>query len=180
MTRSSLWISLPVIAALLSSCADPYGIDLDIGPLLRTDASSYTLTENNGVMEATIPFTYENRTERDLVLEKCRGLIPPILERRSGDEWTAGWVGNDYDCDPAPYTLVAGAVYTDTLHLWAHPFGSEREPQFLSASVTGTYRLQLSNVWLNWKKEWTSRPFGDQLPVELRVSDPFQLSKPPS
>ena len=42
--------------------------------------------------------------------------------------------------------------------------------------MTGTYRLRLTHVWTSWVHE--QRPYGDELPERLRVSEPFRLVGP--
>ena len=172
--RTSGLLALLVLAA----CSGPVDLDVPTGALLKTHAASYTLIERGGVMEVSIPFTFENVTDRDLYLENCPPLVPPVLERRYGDEWRVAWTPHTYVCTPRPILVPPGARHVDTLHVHAHPFGGERDPQFRDRAVTGTYRLQLPHVWTSWKYE--QRPFGDELAPRLRVSTPFELIGPSS
>jgi hypothetical protein len=127
----------------------------------------------------SIPYAFENKTGGVFHLEHCPGtdgIIPPILERKTGDGWKTAWALPDYACVPSRIDLVPGQIYVDTLDVYAHPFGGEREPQFSAKDVSGTYRLQIRNVWKTWIYE--QRPYGEAADARLRVSNDFQLRAP--
>jgi hypothetical protein len=165
-----------LIAVLLVACSgDPLDVDFGDGPPIRTDASAYIVTQREGLLEVSIPFSFENRLPQTIYLQRCGGILLTILERKVGAEWETEW--NAFERCPTsdPRTLSAGVLYVDTVRIHAHPFGDEREPQFRSQEVTGTHRLRWS-VFRSF--DATRIPPGDQLPLRHRISNEFQLQGP--
>ncbi len=160
----------------LAACSDPLDVDLGLGPLLETDKPTYTLTNTGSVIEVNIPFTYENRLQQTVFLERCSGILPPTLERKIGDEWRTAWEPNEYCRSESALALRPGVRWVDTLHLYAHPFGGERKPQFQTSNVAGIHRLQWSHVLRSFNPK--QKPFGDPVPERLRISNEFQLNGP--
>jgi hypothetical protein len=166
-----------LLAVLLVACSDdPLDVDFGDGPLFRTDASTYTITREGDLLEVTIPFTFENRLPQTVYLQRCRGLLNPVLERKVGGEWRAAWRLTDLCGSAGPLTLQSGAQYADTIRIHAHPFGGDREPQFTSGDVTGIHRLN----WVDALRSYDISivPPGEQLPLRHRVSNEFQLQGP--
>ena len=168
---------LAVLAVILVACStDPLDVDVGDGPLIRTDASSYVLTQRDGLLEVLIPVTFENRLPQPIYLQSCSRPIPPILERKVGDEWRVAWSERVLCSSVVPLYLEPGEVYEDTIHIYAHPFGDERTPQFATADVSGTHRLQWRTALRSFDSR--SRPPGEPVPLRHRVSNEFQLQGP--
>ena len=166
-----------LIALLLVSCSDPLDVDFGPGPLIHTDASTYIITKQEGLLEVGIPFTFENRLPENIYLQRCSTVVlPPILERKVGDEWRTAWSAPHYCASDRPFVLAPGALYVDTVRIYAHPFGDEREPQFQSSDVTGIHRLQWSRALTSYDSK--GKPAGEQLPLRHRISNEFQLQGP--
>jgi hypothetical protein len=165
-----------LIAVLLVSCSDPLDVDVGSDPLIQTNASTYTITKRDNLLEVSIPYRFENRLSQTIYLQSCLGTLAPVLERKFGDEWRTEWSQGDHCANDSPFLLAPGAVYVDTFRIHAHPFGDEREPQFRSRDVTGIHRIQWSRALRSWDDR--SSPRGEQVPLRHRVSNEFQLQGP--
>jgi hypothetical protein len=166
-----------LIAVLLASCSsDPLDVDVGGGPLIQTNASTYVLTRREGLLEVSIPVRFENRLTQTIYLRRCPDILPPVLERKYGDEWRTAWTAPVYCVSDHPFPLAPGAVHVDTIHVYAHPFGDVREPQFQSADVTGIHRLQWNHALRSYDTD--RNPPGEQLPLRHRISNEFQLQGP--
>src|SRR5689334_18318840 len=87
-------MALPLLLLLAACGPDPLDVYLKDGPFLRSAATSYALTERAGLLEVSIPYAFENKTGGVLYLEHCPGtigILPPILERKKGDDWETAW-----------------------------------------------------------------------------------------
>jgi hypothetical protein len=169
---------LCLVALLLVACADdPLDVEFGDGPPIRTDATSYVVTQRDDVFEVKIAFTFENRLPQPIYLERCAGvLLPPLLERKVGDGWRTEWSAPDY-CASFAFTLAPGGRYQDTLRIHAHPFGGDRKPQFTSSDVTGTHRLQWDHALRSFDAD--SKPPGERVPLRHRISNEFELREGP-
>jgi hypothetical protein len=166
---------LAALALVLASCADPAAVD-PLVPLFVTDATSYQITERANLFEVRIPFSFENKLDQPIYLERCGGVFPPVLERKVGDGWRQQWIASDTCVSALPYVLAPGATYVDTAYIWAHPFGGEREPQFTSQTLTGVHRLQWPSALESY--EYHTHPPGPPIPLRYRTSNEFQLQGP--
>jgi hypothetical protein len=165
------------VALLLVGCAgDPLDVELAEGPAILTDASTYTLVWRDHVLEVAIPFTFENRLPQPVYLQRCAGVLPPSLETKVDGEWRKAWSAPDYCASSIPLQLAAGQRYSDTLRVYAHPFGDEREPQFATPEVGGIHRLQWDRVLRSFDVH--ALPPGDLVPLRHRVSNEFRLEAP--
>jgi hypothetical protein len=166
-----------LIAILLVACSDdPLDVDFGDGPPIRTDATAYVVSQRDGLLEARIPFSFENHLPQPIYLQRCNGVLPPVLERKVGDEWRLAWGDHEYCASQVALALAPGARYVDTLRLHAHPFGGEREPQFTSTEVAGIHRLRWDRVLRSFDAK--SIPPGELLPLRHRISNEFQLQGP--
>jgi hypothetical protein len=93
-----------------------------------------------------------------------------------GDEWRRAWSEPLWCSSVTPYTLDPGEMYEDTVRIYAHPFGGEREPQFAAADVGGLHRLHWSTALRSFDSR--SRPPGAPVPLRHRISNEFQLHGP--
>ena len=83
---------LPLIALVLVSCSDPLDVDFGSGPLIQTDASTYTIIDSGTLLEVSIPVRLENRLPQAIYLQRCSGVALPILERKAGDDPEVDWI----------------------------------------------------------------------------------------
>jgi hypothetical protein len=162
------------VALALAACDAPTGVEGDADRLMRTSALLYSLVTRGDRVEVDIPFTFDNRTGGEVYLTSCDGTAPPFLERKEGRQWRTAWTGPDYGCSySGPVRVPPGAIRTDTLRVFAFPFGGRREPQFSDLNVAGTYRLRWNRALSSY--DYTKVPPGKPIELELRVSNEFHL-----
>lgn len=166
-------IRIPTLLAValgVVSCDSPTDVSWDGGPLLRTDGVEYQLIKHDpGGWEVTIPYSYTNRTGSKVLLANCNGHVPPRLEMKRGNQWVTGWVAVELLCRSAPVEIEKGAVYHNTLRVYAASFGSGSGPQFAFEDPNGTYRLS----WDRAYREKNSK--AETLPLKYRISNEFIL-----
>jgi len=172
-------IRLILALTALGACSSPM-LPESAGPLLVTDASEYQLAEyqltSPPTVEVRIGYTFSNRTGKTVSLLNCLGQVPPTLERRVGDEWVLAWQTATFACSSPPIVIDPETQYSNELHVFAFPSGSNFHPQFTPEPISGTYRL----VWhvTVWDYEDTGPGRSTKLPERLRVSNSFQLLVP--
>lgn len=161
-----------LLAAFLGvfACSSPMDVLRENGPLLQTEGVEFQLIKHDpGGWEVTIPYSYTNYTGSKVLLANCNGHVPPRLEMKSGKQWVTAWVAVELLCLSAPIEIEKGAVYRNTLHVYAASFGSKSGPQFVSENPEGTYRLQWDRAYTEGKSK------EETLPLKYRVSNEIFL-----
>lgn len=144
---------------------------------LQTDRPVYQLQRDiSGSLIVDIPFTYDNGTGKTVYLVNCKGAVPPSLEKWRDGEWVHGWSPVLPQCLSSPIQIAPGALYEDTLRVYAARKGSNAAPQFEAADPTGTYRLVWHVTLHNY--DFDNPPAGTPLALENRISNTFQLRAP--
>jgi hypothetical protein len=146
-------------------------------PAIRTASRRYLLNDSAGIVRLTIPFTYRNETGRTVYLPTCRGVQPPRLEKLVGDRWIVAYAPIVSFCQGVPFAIEPGASFDYTMRIVAGMPGTTFVPRFIVSDVPGTYRV-LWEVFAG--VEGNPRepvPVKDLLPMEHRVSNPFELAK---
>jgi hypothetical protein len=142
----------------------------DSGPLLQTEGVEFQVIHHApGSREVTIPYSYSNLTGSKVLLANCNGDVSPRLEMKRGGRWVTAWVPVRLMCKSAPIEIMKGAVYRNTLHVYAASFGSNAGPQFAFEDVEGTYRLRWDEAYSERKSE------EETLPLKFRISNEFLL-----
>jgi hypothetical protein len=177
LAATRLMIGLAAAGLLVAGCESPSEVpDPDGEPLMRTEASVYRLAERGVLLEVDIPFVYENRTGGAVYLVNCNGFVPPYLERKVDGKWRLEWGPGENGCLSPPVIIAAGQSYADTLGVHAPVFGSNAQPQFRGPDIDGIYRLRWDRALSSFDPN--RQPFGRELPLELRVSNTFELKAP--
>ncbi len=150
------------------------GLGGDRNSDFRTDRVRYTLQPAPGGMEVAIPFTYTNRGGRTIYVANCNRIAPPHLEKKVGDRWVFAWAAAVPECLSEPILIADGETHTDTLLVFHGD--PDVYPGFTALPVDGTYRL----VWeaAYWSYDPNRYPFGERLPLRLRVSNSFLIETP--
>ena len=174
MTEKSTLFCLGVSFLLSVSCED-HPVAFQAGSIVAfaADQENYTLDRTTDGYRVEIPFTYHNRSGRTIYVVNCNGAAPPVLEKNKGETWTVAWSGGAPDCLSPAIEIRNGSTYHDTLHVFAADPTTGIRPRFEDGEPQGTYRL-LSNSLL-WSFDASTYPFGEDIPVELRQSEPFLL-----
>jgi hypothetical protein len=146
-------------------------------PAIKTDRRRYLLNDSAGIARLTIPFTYRNDTGQPVYLPTCRGVQPPRLEKLVGDRWIVAYAPIVSFCQGVPLTVRPGDSFNYTMQILAGMPGTTYVPRFIVSEVPGTYRV-LWEVFAAVDGDARKPvPVKDLLPLELRVSNPFELAR---
>ena len=161
---------------IITGCTSPVAVGTDAYALMVTDATAYHLIpRSGGGVEATIGYTYSNRTGRAVSIPNCNGYVPPSLEKLVDGVWIWAWNGPGDQCLSAPVTIEAGVQYRDELR--AASMGGQRPPDFLFP-MPGTYRLVWETLVWSYSYDPSGPPWGVLVRKAQRVSNSFELIEP--
>ena len=179
--RSSHILSAGVVLLLLL----PSGCRLDMLSVggsagdddapIRTDTRQYTLREEGVGLGTDIDITFRNHSGRTIYLVNCNGLLAPVLEKRVGGEWVPFWSPVLPQCLSEPITIEPGATIARRLQVWGALPGNNWGPEWKSPDVAGTYRIVLHSAVHDYNPN--AYPFGPEVALRYRVSNPFTLSR---
>jgi len=142
---------------------------------IRTDRSSYVLTNGPQGPEATLVATLRAPAGQTLYILNCNGASGLTMQRKKGDEWVWGWVVGMNACMSAPIVVPPGGEHTARLYLHERA-GAVPEPVG-GKLESGTYRVVWTGVLTSFDPN--REGFGAELPLEQRVSAPFTIQVPP-
>jgi hypothetical protein len=146
------------------------------GAPMRTSAAVYQLQSHPHGFVVKIPYTYTNRSGAPLYLTNCNGDVSPGLEWESDGKWTPVWYPTMNECLSPPVVIKPGESYSDTLGLVIQEYQKEIYPEVRRSGSTRRYRLIWHQALASF--DANARPFGPSVPIDQRVSNPFQLKAP--
>ena len=179
MKRRGIVLLNMLVFPLLASCEGditPPVVDGDTTPPIQTDATLYELRLDWVGLATDIPLRWENRAADTLYIVNCRGALAPVLEKEVADGWEAFWSPVLLACLSPPIVMEPGDVLVDTLHVWGALPGHNAGPEFKSDDLEGIYRIVMDNVVFHYDED--RQGFGDDVPLEYRVSSSFALDDP--
>ena len=163
---------------LIGACG-PFDIDQEFTPLLQTDSSRYTLRETpSGRVEVEIPYTFENRTGAPVFIVNCHGGFLLVLQKEEGGQWVNAWSRDVPACLHNPIVIDMWAQFSDVVYVSACDPDSNCSPKFKDRNATGVYRIRWSSISALSSFDAYRSPFGEPIPVQFRVSNPFELVDP--
>jgi len=140
---------------------------------IRTDRSSYVLTNGPQGPEATLVATLRAPADRTLYILNCNGASGLTLQRKRGEEWVYAWMVGMAACASPPIVVAPGGEHTGRIYLHDRPGGV---PEPMGGRLeSGTYRV----MWTGVLTAHDARGRGPELPLEQRVSAPFTIEVPP-
>jgi hypothetical protein len=177
MNRAALLLLLigPIVGGCTASPLGPHGEGGGIGKPITTDAQAYVLRSQGSALTADIAIRFENRAASAMYIVNCNGGLAPVLEKRVGDAWVPYWAPILSLCLSSPIVIAPGASIERVLSVWGALPGTNQAPQWASAEMAGTYRIVLQNVVHNYDDR--RQDFGAPVPLELRVSNEFTLTR---
>jgi hypothetical protein len=148
-------------------------VERDTTASFQTDSLLYTLRADAIGYMGTIAATFTHRTGRTAYVVNCNGGTLLALERLVDGQWRTAWRPEIPACLSAPIVIASGATHQTQIGVFGGYPGSNIYPQFDVRDPTGVYRA----VWFSVLSSYQERaPFGDPLPFESRVSNPFVLT----
>lgn len=184
MIRVALTLLLP--ALLLGGCTKPVESPAPVKTTapaeapspspapVRTDRSSYVLTNGPRGPEATIVTTLRAPADQSLYLVNCNGATGVNLQRQVGDEWVYAWTVMMNACLSPPIVVPPNGEHTARVYLHEHS-GGVTYPERARMIESGTYRV----IWTGVLTSSDTNGRGPELPLEQRVSAPIAIEVPP-
>lgn len=145
---------------------------------VETDASRYVLREGPFAPETTIVTTFTAPADRAVYLMNCNGIWPMVLQRQVGNTWTDVWPVTMAVCLSPPVVIPAGQRRSAPLTVTsgADAVVSSRRTEI--KIERGMYRVVWHGVRTSYDPNATPQ-YGEELPLEQRVSAPFHLEVAP-
>jgi hypothetical protein len=142
---------------------------------IRTDRSTYVLTNGSQGPEATIVATLRAPRDRALYILNCNGASGLTLQRKTDEGWVYSWVITMNACLSPPIVVPPGGEHTARIYVHERA-GATTYPKGRPMIESGTYRVVWTGVLTSFdaKKEG----FGPELPIEQRVSAPITIEVP--
>jgi hypothetical protein len=181
-----------IIAMLLASCA---GVEeRESGPAtparreaavpktpanppapVRTDRTRYVLTNGPQGLEATIVSTLRAPANTTLYILNCNGAKSVTLQRLVSGAWVWSWTVAMNACLSPPIVVPAGGEHSASVYVHERS-GGVSYPAGAKMIESGTYRIVWTGVLTSF--DANREGFGPELPLELRVSAPFEIEVP--
>jgi hypothetical protein len=140
---------------------------------VRTDRSSYVLTNGPRGPEATIVTTLRAPADKSLYLLNCNRQTGVNLQRKVGDEWVYAWTVTMNACLSPPIVVPPNDEHTARVYLHEHS-GGVSYPERARMIESGTYRV----IWTGVLTSVDANGRGPELPLEQRVSAPITIEVP--
>jgi len=138
---------------------------------IRTDRSSYALTNGPKGPEATIVATLRAPADRTLYIMNCNGATGITLQRKVGEAWEWAWLITMSACVSPPIVVPSGGEHTAQIRLHEEP-GAVMPRRRIES---GTYRVVWTGVLTSF--DANAQGWGPELPLEERVSAPFTITR---
>ena len=171
--KPAIWLCLLLAASL--ACIELAAPSDGPAPI-RTDAVEYKLQAGPTGYTATIDFVFTNPRQASVYIVNCNGIAPPTLEKFVHGAWVRAWSGIVPECLSPPIVISGGGQYHRALHVFAGYPATNSYPKFETPGIDGEYRMVWTYVLGSFDVQ--TYPFGEQLPLEQRISNPFTLAAP--
>jgi hypothetical protein len=142
---------------------------------IQTDSVFYALRPDGPGWATTIGFSYRNSDSDTVYVVNCNGAILMNLQKRVAGEWIDSWYAEGNDCLSPPVVIPPGEVFRGEIAVWGGEPGNSSFNTFRLTPIDGEYRLLWHRPVYHYNPRQGS--FGDTLPLEGRVSNPFTLNQ---
>jgi hypothetical protein len=160
---------------LVTGCDTYTGPDRDLEPPIQTEDLLYELKSDGFGLRVDIPYTFTNSTDAAVYLTNCNGAFGLHLEREVDEGWKVAWSPALPMCLSPPIVIERNETFLDTLRVRAGEFGSNSYPQFDIEDPHGIYRIVWTAALASF--DANASPFGQQIPIEHRISNRFELER---
>lgn len=140
---------------------------------IQTDRLRYELAQTELAWETTIPFTFRNQSPGIAYLAHCQGSYFLELEKLVNGSWVLGWAPVVPLClSLEPIQVASGGIFQDSIPVIAGRPGTNLAPKFEVPDPEGMYRIVIHAL-----SSYDSHtfPFGPELPLSQRISNPFRI-----
>ena len=181
MTRAK-----PILLIVLLACTKPEPppppTELKPAPPVvqlpvRTDRARYVMGEGPFGPETKIVTTFTAPKDKPLYLMNCNGQFSIGLQRLEGERWVYAWSVEMNACLSEPIVIPAGGTRAGSMTVASGVdalVSSRRTERKVGA---GTYRAAWHGLYTSFDVK--ARPWGEELPLEQRVSAPFTIEEAP-
>jgi len=159
-----------LVSLLSSSCAREAKPTRPAEAPIVTDRERYELQPGPFGYEGTIVASFTAPKDTTAYIVHCNGAISWGLQRLVEGRWDNAWVAVTNACLSPPIVVPGNGAYTDTLTIVSSGDQGAIEP--------GMYRVAWFNILTSFDPE--ARPFGEELPIERRVSKPIAIDLAPA
>jgi hypothetical protein len=143
---------------------------------VSTDRNSYQMIEGPYGPEVTITTTIRAPRDKRVYITNCNGAIGTGLQRLVGGKWEYAWAQEMNACLSAPIIIEPGQEKTTTILAASGEHAAVDARRNSSRIEGGTYRVGWHGLYTSW--DLNKRPWGEELPLEQRVSAPFTIAPP--
>lgn len=165
-----------LLAVLLAACATPEDLDPkreQLAAPIVTDRERYALEDGPYGPETTIVTTFTAPEHTAVYLMNCNGAFSPGLQRRDGDAWVDAWVAEINSCLSPPIVIAPGEQHTGTMTVASRADAEVESRKSSSRIEAGMYRAVWHGLFTSFDPD--ALPFGEELPLDYRVSGPFPI-----
>lgn len=142
---------------------------------IRTDRVTYALQTGEFGPELTIVSRFQAPKNAAVYLVNCNGVFAWRLQKLVDSGWADAWAPAMDACLSAPIEVPAGGTLAGS-HLIRPGAGAILYPSGTSQELgVGTYRLVWDGVLTSFSAD--RHPFGEDLALEQRMSNPFAVRK---
>src|SRR5688572_11062981 len=139
---------------------------------IRTDQSRYAFRYGSFGPEVIFVTTFQPKDQTAYVIN-CNGAISTGLQRLVDGAWVDAWGAATNGCLSQPIVIAPGEQHTDTITI-VPGAGAVIYPRDNRELIEpGSYRATWHNVLTSF--DINARPFGEDMPLEQRVSAPFVI-----
>jgi hypothetical protein len=140
-----------------------------------TDSSAYTLSTSLNGYSTTILVTYTNHTTTTANFSNCLGGTPLELQKLTNSVWISVWSPLLLACSSPPIVVPPGQSFKTGIRVFSGFAGTNVGPQFMTVSISGTYRA----IWMDVVSGSHDVPSLSLFPEPHRISNQFTLVAPP-
>lgn len=170
-------VTAAILGLLLTAACGVTDLERDTEAPVQTSELEYTLSETAGgdALATRIPYRYRNPTDAPLCMSHCQGAFFIGLDRKVGeDSWRRAWSPIVPLClSETPIRIAPGGTYRDTLRVF-HGLRDDLHPKIDADLILGIYRI---NIVAASRLTGEGQCGTEEVPVDLRVSNPFELKR---